>query len=182
MIAVCFLAVACTDGGADGTRFTLRGEVTAVQEGTNPPSELVTDEDDDDDERGEPDEAGTMVLNVSAGGDNLGECDLRTSSVGIFWTDQTNFSPAATADAADFPTNLNGVEVAIEGQAFGSDQEGGEVECVLIAEAVQVGGQGAATTSSPIPDRGAPDVVPSPQPTGSPLPTATMPTPEITPY
>lgn len=170
--ALAFTAGACTE--EEGTEFRLSGQVTDVRADAEPGVEI---EADTDDEEGEPDGSGAIQVRTDDVEGDLGECDLDEDAVPVFFTANTDFDPPETVDDGDFPENLAGAGVEVEGRVFGLEANGGEQDggCALVADEIELE-EGAAATASPATGGGVTTTPspPSPTPTGveiSPTPT-----------
>lgn len=170
-------AFAATSAGCmqdtEGTEFTLTGQVTDVRTDVEPDVEIEVDaQDADEDTDGEPDSSGAIQVRAEDVDEDLAECDLDEDAVPVFFTENTDFDPPETVEDQDFPENLEGAEVEVEGRVYGlGEDDGGEEDagCALVADEIELSEDGGAPTASPAPGGAATATpsTPSPTPTGA---------------
>ena len=172
--ALMLLGAACTqdDDTQDeptGEAFSLVGEVTAIHEDMEP--EGVPEDEDVIDDDGAPDEGGALMVrpDENRAPTGLDDCMLDDEEHMVFYTTSTDFDPAETVDATDFPDNLEGETITADGLVYLTDAGDVASGCTIVADRIEVGADAGADTDADDDGAGT-GATASPGATGSPDP------------
>ncbi len=139
-VALWFAVGGCS-GGVDapvGEGFSLVGLVTDTDVGAEPGG-VPIDEDIVGDDRG-PDDRGTLVVRPDEDETPTGlrGCLLGAGTHTVFFTEQTDFDPADTVDAREFPASVVGSTVDVRGLVYPNRARDERSSCTIVARRVVV--------------------------------------------